>query len=257
MRRFMFAALLLLAPAPAHAWSRLGHRLTARLAMDYLSGDAKKEISRLLAGESLADASTWADSILPERRETGPWHYINVPVDSSFEGWSRFCPPKGCVMSAIDRYVTILANRKRPDGERAEALRFLTHLIGDLHQPLHMANRDDRGGNELSVTWNGRPSNLHSVWDSYLIGSAGLNEDQWLGRLRKTADRMHRKEVASGGAAEWGAESHALARDHSYTVPAPPELSGPYAAENLPLAERRLAQAGIRLAALLNQLLKK
>ena len=257
MRRLLLAASLLLVPASAHAWGTLGHRLTARLAMDYLSSDARKEISRLLGGQSLADASTWADSIRSERRETSPWHYINVPVDSSFEGWARFCPPEGCVLSAIDRYATILADRKRPDAERAEALRFLIHFIGDLHQPLHVGERGDRGGNNVKVTWEGRPTNLHAVWDTYLISSAGLDEDEWLGRLRKTAERMHRKEVASGGAAEWGAESHALARDHVYDLPSPPELAGGYAAEHLPLAEQRLAQAGIRLAALLNRLLKK
>jgi hypothetical protein len=257
MRRLLLAASLLLVPVSANAWSTLGHRLTARLAMDYLSTDARKEIARLLGGESLADASTWADSIRNQRRETSPWHYINVPVDSSFEGWSRFCPPEGCILAAIDRYATILADRKRPDAERAEALRFLIHFVGDLHQPLHVGDRGDRGGNNVKVTWQGRPTNLHTVWDSYLISSAGLDEDQWLGRLRKTADRMHRKEVASGGAADWGAESHAMARDFAYDVPSPPELAGAYATENLPRAEQRLAQAGIRMAALLNQLLKK
>jgi hypothetical protein len=255
--RLLLAASLLLVPASAHAWGTLEHRLISRLAMDYISSDARKEITRLLNGQSLADASTWADSIRSARRETSPWHYINVPADSSFEGWSRFCPPEGCNLSAIDRYATVLADRKRPDPDRAEALRFLIHFIEDLHQPLHVGGRGDRGGNLVPVTWQGRPTNLHAVWDVDIISSAGLDEDQWLGRLRKTARRMHRKEVASGGAAEWGAESHALARDHVYDLPSPPELAGAYAANHLPLAEQRLAQAGIRLAALLNQLLKK
>jgi hypothetical protein len=95
------------------------------------------------------------------------------------------------------------------------------------------------------------------VWDTFLISSAGLDEDAWLGRLRKTAKRMHRKEVASGTPADWAAESHALARDQVYALPSPPELGGDYATDHLPFAERRLAQAGIRIAALLNQLLKK
>ena len=125
-------------------------------------------------------------------------------------------------------------------------------VLAKLSAAAAIASSDD-----VAVTWEGRPTNLHAVWDTYLISSAGLDEDQWLGRLRKTAGRMHRKEVARGGAAEWGAESHALSRDHVYELPSPPELAGEYAAEHLPLAEQRLAQAGIRLAALLNQLLKK
>jgi hypothetical protein len=257
MRRLLLAVSLLFLPAPVQAWGSLGHHLTARLAMDYLSSDARREVRRLLGSSSLTDASTWADSIRGQRPETGPWHYINVPVDSSFEGWSRFCPPEGCVLSAIDRYTGILADRTRPDAERAEALRFLIHFIGDVHQPLHVGDHGDRGGNLVQVTWQGRPTNLHSVWDSFLIGSAGLDEDAWLGRLRKTAKRLNRKEVARGAPADWGAESHSIARDHGYTLPSPPELGGDYAAENLPLAERRLAQAGIRIAAVLNQLLKK
>lgn len=257
MRRLLLAASLLLVPVSAHAWGAMGHRVIARLAMDYVSSDTRKEITRLLNGQSLADASTWADSIRSERRETSPWHYINVPVDSSFEGWSRFCPAEGCILSAIDRYAKILADRTRPDADRAEALRFLVHFIGDLHQPLHVGDHGDRGGNTVQVTWQGRPANLHAVWDTYLISSAELDEDQWLGRLRKTAQRMHRKEVASGGSAQWAAESHALARDRIYDLPSPPELAGAYAADHLPLAEQRLAQAGIRLGALLDQLLKK
>ncbi|HEV8196115.1 MAG TPA: S1/P1 nuclease [Gemmatimonadales bacterium] len=257
MRRILLAVSLLLLPIPAYAWGTLGHRLTARLAMDFLSMDSRKEISRLLGGESLADASTWADSIRSERKETGPWHYIDVPVDSSFEGWAHYCPAEGCVLMAIDRYTKILEDRTRPDAERAEALRFLIHFVGDLHQPLHVGERGDRGGNDVKVTWQGRPANLHSVWDTYLISSAGLNEDQWLGRLRKDAKRLHRKEVASGTPADWAAESHALSRDHVYTLPDPPELSAGYAGENLPRAEQRLVQAGIRLAAMLNQILKK
>ncbi len=256
MRRLVLAASLLSLPAPAHAWGPLGHHLTARLAADYLSKNARTEVHRLLGISSLTDASTWADSIRTLRPETGPWHYINVPVDSIFGGWARFCPPEGCILAAIDRYSAILADRTRPDVERAEALRFLIHFIGDLHQPLHVGERGDRGGNDVKVTWQGRPTNLHSVWDSYLIGSAGLDEDHWLGRLRKTARRMNRKEVASGGPADWAAESHAISRDHVYALPSPLEVGSVYAMENLPRAEQRLAQAGVRLAALLNQLLK-
>ena len=104
MRRIVLAASLLLLPTPAQAWGVMGHHLTARLAMDYLSKDAQKEASRLLGTPSLTDASTWADSIRTQRPETGPWHYMDVPVDSRFDGWARYCPRGGCILSAIDRY---------------------------------------------------------------------------------------------------------------------------------------------------------
>lgn len=254
MRRFLLALCLLLAPAPALAWGRLGHRLIARLAEDYLGSDARKEIQRLLGGTA-ADVSTWADSIRGRRPETAPWHYINVPTSGRIEDWIRYCPPEGCILRAIDRSSAILRDRAQPDSARAEALRFIIHFVGDLHMPLHVGERGDRGGNDVPVTWQGRATNLHSVWDSYLIASPNLPEDDWLGRIRNTAKALDRNAVAAGSPVDWAAESHALARDSVYALPAPPELSGEYAAQNLPRAEERLARAGIRLGFLLNRLL--
>lgn len=256
-RRLLLGFLLLLAPAPAFAWSRLGHRLIARLAADYLSNDARKELYRLL-GQSPEDASDWADSIRSVRRQTSPWHYINVPVTASVgDDWRQYCGDQGCLFTAIERFATMLGDRSRHDAERAEALRFLIHFIADLHQPLHVADRDDHGGNDLRVTWSGRDNNLHAVWDTRLIASTGLSEDEWFGRLRKTARAMDRKKVARSSILTWGAESHDMARDVAYAVPPSLELEGEYASIALPQVEARLAKAGIRLAHLLTDLLKK
>lgn len=251
------AVLFIASPSPALAWGRLGHRLIGRLAEERLSGDARKLVRRLLAGGTLADNSTWADSIISQRRETAPWHYINIPLTSSAADWRPFCPPAGCILEALERYLTVLADRSRPDSDRAEALRFVIHFVGDLHMPLHIGERGDRGGNSVAVTWKGRTTNLHTVWDSELINSAGLEYDQWFGRVRGGARALNRKQVERGTPADWAAESHALSRDFVYALPTPPEVAGQYAAENLPRAEDRIMRAGIRLAALLNRALRK
>jgi hypothetical protein len=255
MRQLLLILILAAVPRPAWAWGSLAHRLIARMAEDRLSGDARRAIHRLLGGESLAESSSWADRIKSKRRETAPWHFINVPIDASMLGWARYCPRNGCLLSAIDRFSGVLADRSRPDAERAEALLFLVHFLGDLHNPLHVVDRDDRGGNNVVVTWHGRTTNLHAVWDASLLSAAGLDEDRWLGRLRKVGKRLDRKEVERGGIPEWAAESQALARQFVYALPAPPELAEGYGVENLPRAEDRLARAGIRLAALLNRIL--
>ena len=255
MRRLLLLVLLL-APAPLHAWGSLAHRLTARLALDYVSSDARREIARLLGTSDLASVANWADSVRDTGGGSGPPHFINLPVDSAAGDWLRFCPASGCILSAIERYSGILADRRRSDPERAEALRFLVHLVSDVHQPMHVGDRGDRGGNDLPVIWRGERVTLHRVWDLYLVGSARRNENDRLGRLRRVARQMDRKGVASGEAADWAAESHALARDHAYVVPPyPADLHGRYSADNLPRAEARLARAGIRLGALLDRLL--
>lgn len=242
-------------PTSALAWGQLGHRLVARLAEERLSGDARRVVRRLLAGGTLAGNSIWADTILSRRRESAPWHYINIPLDRSAADWKQFCPPAGCILEALERYLAVLSDRNRPDPDRAEALRFIIHFVGDLHMPLHVGDRGDRGGNDLPVTWNGRSTNLHRVWDTELTNSDELDYNRWFGRIRAGSRKLNRGQAERGSVVDWAAESHALSRDFAYALPAPPELAGAYSAENLPRAENRIALAGIRLAALLNRAL--
>jgi hypothetical protein len=256
-RLLLTLGVLLAAPAPAHAWGRQGHRLVGRLAEVRLSGDARRMVRRLLGGGTLGENAIWADTILSTRPASGPWHYIDVPLEKSLADWRQFCPADGCILEALARYLAVLSDPTRPDSDRAEALRFIVHFVGDLHMPLHVGENADRGGNDRSVTWNGRSTNLHSVWDTQLIASQGLNDDAWFGRLKARTKRLDRRQVEAGTAADWAVESHALSRDHVYALPIPPELAGSYAQENLPRAEDRIVRAGLRLAALLNRALGK
>jgi hypothetical protein len=258
------AALLIVGLArPALAWGRLGHRASARLAESRLTPRARAVIRDLLEpGESLADASTWADEYSREIRGSAAWHYVNVPV------WSlrydpRDCRPQGCVVSKIAEFRAILADRNAPADRRRTAVRFFVHLVQDLHQPMHVADRGDRGGNDLQLRY-GRYENtsLHQVWDSGLL-SRGFHDEIALSReLEDLARKPASRHWLAGRVEDWADESLELGR-RAYLVPGSSviltpgdTLNGDYERENLPLAVGRLARSGVRLAAMLNEILK-
>ncbi len=136
---------------PAWGWGRIGHRVAGKITETRLTPTAKAAVDALLTpGESIADVSTWADEVRRDRRESGPWHYINIPITEPRYD-ARFVPKEGCVVTKIDDFRKILADTKAPRIERQEALKFLIHFVQDMHQPVHVGHRDDRGGNDLQV----------------------------------------------------------------------------------------------------------
>src|SRR5262249_47839777 len=149
---FFAFVIALYAANPAWAWGRLGHRVVARLAERHLTDAAKAEIKTLLVpGELLANASTWADEVRGKMRHTAPWHYVDVPLDEPRYD-DRFAgdePAKGFIVPKIRELRVVLKDRSRPIEERRQALRFLVHLIEDLHMPLHVGENRDKGGNTL------------------------------------------------------------------------------------------------------------
>ena len=248
----VFLALLLLA-APALAWGPTGHRVAALVAEDHLSRPALAEIETLLKGETLAEASTWADEVRERRtwRQSGPWHYVNIPDGQTYEQSRK--NRRGDILTAIERFRRDLANRRNSRAKRANALRFLIHFIADLHQPLHVGRYEDRGGNTIEVTWFGEPMNLHRVWDSQIISRRRISFRRWHDSL----DRPSRKQVAAwtaSGPLHWAAESQAL-RAQVYRI-GDGKLGERYDRDNLPVVRERLLQAGVRLAAFLDDILR-
>jgi len=248
---------------PALAWGRLGHRASAKLAESRLTPRARAIIRDLLEpGESLADASTWADENSRQIRGSAAWHYVNVPV-SSLRYDSRDCRPQGCVVSKIAEFRAILIDQNAPPARRRMALRFFVHLVQDLHQPMHVADRDDRGGNDLQLRY-GRYDNtsLHQVWDSGLISRGYHDETALLRKLEDLAQQPASRRWVEGRVEDWADESLELGR-RAYLVPGSSVILRPgdalaadYERENLPLAMGRLARSGVRLASLLNEILK-
>lgn len=243
----------------ALAWGPDGHRITGEIAWQLLEPPVQVEVRRLLnlKGEStLAEAGTWADRVRSDDRYdwAAPLHYINLPV--TWQGYrkSRDCPEHGCILEAIKTYQLKLADRSLADAERGEALLFLVHFVEDVHQPMHTGLREDRGGNDVKVEFFGEPTNLHALWDTYLPARF---IDDWEAFALSEVDGMDRKEVlgaAQGEPETWVEESHQLAHSNAYTGNF--ELGEAYYQKNREVVSLRLRQGGVRLAALLNDLLK-
>jgi hypothetical protein len=254
----LVAVAIAFATVPALGWGRIGHRVSARLAETLLTPVTKAAIRDLLdPGESLADASTWPDEVRRDRPESAPWHYVNVPIDE--KGYDpRFCPAQGCVVSKIPDF---LATLKRPGAtrlEKREALKFLVHFVQDMHQPVHVGDRRDRGGNDLQVQFFGEGSNLHRVWDSGLIEHVASDEAKTFDRLKPAFTADFVRINSPGTVVDWANESHAAARD-AYNDPVTgmplkkgAKLGEEYQARNIAVAERRVLQSAVRLAKLLN-----
>ncbi len=251
-------------PRPALAWGRLGHRASARLAESRLSPRARAIVRDLLEpGESLADAATWADEHSRDISGSASWHYVNVPISSAHYN-AKDCRAQGCVVSKIAEFRAVLADRNAPRARRRQALRFFVHLVQDLHQPMHVADRGDRGGNSLQLR-SGRyeNTNLHQVWDSGLFrsryrehGEANLVRD-----LSALADRPEANRWTRGRMEDWADESLELGR-RAYRIPGTDqtlrsgdEIGRDYVEANLPAAVERLARSGVRLASMLNEIL--
>ena len=250
------------AAPPCWAWGPLGHRLAARLAERHLNTQAKAAVAALLEpGESLADASTWADEHRRDIEGSGPWHYVDVPLDQDRYD-DRFAgpePTKGNIVPKIREFRAILEDANRPVQERRLALRFLIHLVEDLHMPLHVGENHDRGGNDTQVQFFDQGSNLHRVWDSGVIEREKPNEDRWLDDLVAMDTPEARSRNQAGSVEEWATESLLIARK-AYQDPVTGQriksgqkLGDAYQKASLPLVKQRLYQAGVRLAMVLNE----
>ena len=272
MRRLVLLLSVLAFSPAALAWSALGHRLVGELAERHLSPAAEAQVKGLLAGEpdpSLAGVAIWADQLRdndPERfRQTSRWHYVNTPSGTCAYHPARDCPDGNCVVAAIERQRAILADRRQPPAARRDALKFVVHVVGDIHQPMHANNRDDKGGNEFQVSlrtdlepeaWarnryaNGvMGTSLHSVWDYYILGSEGLDLRHYANRL--DALPWPPMVAATTGPEAWAGESCRLV-DARHLYPEKHAMDRRYLDAERPLAEQRVRQAAYRLAQLLD-----
>jgi len=243
--------LLALAPQSAFAWGPIGHRIVGRVAQDHLSEAAARGVEAILGSESLAQAATWPDEIRsdPAWDKAKPWHFISIDDGETYETTAK--DPAGDVVEAIGRFTKVLQDPQSSQEQKVEALRFLVHFVGDVHQPLHVGRRADRGGNSINVTWFGEKTNLHQVWDEKIIQSDQLSYSELADFIDHPTDTEVRTWQESGPV-DWATESQAV-RARVYDI-ADGKLSYVYAYVNDPLVRRRLLQAGVRLAGILNTL---
>ena len=264
------AVLLALQPSLAGAWGYFGHETTARIALANIRPETRAAIARLIANErelgtpycrirNLAEAATWPDCLRRDAWRWGytfAWHYQTEPIDQPYDA-RKNCSGGACVSAQIERNHRILADESLPANVRLEALAFMVHFAGDNHMPLHSGDNDDRGGNGVTTTY-GIVSdlNLHSIWDGALAERAITAANPPLVRRYSAPERAG---LGGGGPADWGFESHDLAKGFVY-----PNAFGPAAPSDtatltqdaivaaVPVAERRITQAGIRIAELLD-----
>jgi hypothetical protein len=265
-KSFCLAALLfLLLVQSAWGWGRFGHEVTGHLAWFELEPAAREAIEELLEGESLALATVWADEVRPDRPVTAPFHYINGPVNRLEPTDAHWNLERGNVYSAILGYAEILANPERPRQERREALKFLVHFIGDLHQPLHAGFGEDRGGNDIPVVYNGELTNLHRYWDSTILvpHSSRYSSAEYAAILFHAHGRDERRRWTSiKDPKDWVREARTWIFAGLYPPPRVDQeavIEGPvgvvdeaYREVWLPVAETQLARAGSRMARTLN-----
>jgi hypothetical protein len=259
----IFAALLLtlLLTPSVWSWGRIGHRVVARMAEERLTPHALVVVHDLLGpGVSLADISTWAD----EQREipgTGPWHYVNVPITESRYD-PKFCQTGGCIVSKIEDFKRVPQDPKAGKIEKQQALKFLIHLIADLHQPLHVGDTGSRGGNLIQVRFFNAGSNLHRVWDSQIMQRHSASEQVWIGDLNAVTNPKLTAEWSKGTPEEWGTESLQAAKEAyrlkgtKMVMQSGVNLGDDYCSMALPITQRQLAKAGLRLAYTLNNIFK-
>ena len=236
-------------------WSADGHRIVAQIAADELTPTASAAVGSLLDGETMAEASLWADNVrnLPHYRWSKPLHYVNLPRDAEEFNLERDCQEDGCVVSAIADFTELLADQEASRDLKREALRFLIHFVGDIHQPLHAGYAEDRGGNDIQVRFFTRQMNLHSLWDKGLIEKRAKPWQQYAADLRGGITASQRTAwKASMTAADWATESYRLAVTHAYQAGNGDTLGQPYFDENIAIVEQQLAKGGVRLAAILN-----
>ena len=250
---FFFAA-----PFAAFAWGMLGHRIVGEIADSYLTPKAKAEIRKILGNETLALASNWGDFIKSDSTYNylNSWHYINLEKGLSREALLTFLKNDTStnVYTRINFLVSELKKKNLLAAQKKMYLRLLIHFVGDVHQPMHAAYREDLGGNRVRVSWFNTPTNLHAVWDESLINYQQLSYTEYTAAINYTT-LQQRLSWQKQPLAEWIAESYSIA-EKLYTEITKPDqrLSYEYNFRHIKTLNERLLMGGVRLAGLLNSI---
>jgi hypothetical protein len=259
MRKLLVS--ILCGSLPAFGWGGEGHSLIARIAWVQLTPAVKARVSEILGPNvTIQSIASWADTVRNQRRETGPWHYIDIPIDKPHLDMARDCPKGDCVISKIEDFQKVLKDPATAPVQRREALMFLVHFVGDMHQPLHCSDNNDQGGNKVQVKFGDRPGNLHSLWDSGLLGK--MPKEDVLFAEYSADSAKHAKSWSKGTVEDWAEQNHKVAQKVTYgklpKVPAgaPEPIDATYEKKADPVVKIQIEKAGARLARVLNEALQ-
>lgn len=243
------------------SWGVTGHRTVGKIAEDHLTPKALAGVRDLLGSETLADVSTWADQLRgnPDYRQTGPWHYINLPLGLSYDEFKSRVENmlEANVYSALVNQLRLLTDSTVPRDKKVDALKFVVHFVGDLHQPMHISRAEDKGGNTIQLNFDGQGTNLHALWDSKLIDHSGMDYQQLAAKYDHPSAAQVRR-WQGDPVVKWMWESYAISSQLYAEVDTMKSRSigQAYYDEHWGQVTQRLEQAGVRLAGLLNVVFK-
>lgn len=234
-------------------WGKNGHRATGQIAEKYLTKKAKKKIDKILKGQSLAFVSTFGDEIKSDKKYNKyySWHYINMDLDETYETAKK--NPQGDLVTGINKCVAVLKDKKSSAEDKEFHLKLLVHFVGDLHQPMHIGQREDKGGNTIQVQWFGRGTNLHRVWDENMIDDWEMSYLE----LAENAKDLSKKQVQAiqkGTIIDWVNEVHTLTKEVYKSVKVGENLRYKYSYDHFGTVRTQLQKGGIRLAKVLNDI---
>ncbi|CAL2106046.1 nuclease S1 [Tenacibaculum sp. 190524A02b] len=234
-------------------WGPTGHRATGKIAEKHLTKKAKRKIDQLLQGESLAFVSTYADEIKSDKnyRKFYSWHYVNMPLDGKYETSKK--NPKGDLVTGINHCIAILKDKNSSIEEKRFYLKMLVHFMGDLHQPMHIGQKEDKGGNTIQVQWHGKGSNLHRVWDEDILKKWDMSYLE-LANNAKRLSKEQIKIIQKGNVIDWMYDTHKLTKEVYASAEIGENLRYRYSYIYFPIVRKQLQKGGLRLAKLLNDI---
>ena len=243
------------------SWGAVGHRTVGSIAQKHLTPKALAGVRDLLGGQSLADVANWADSVrsLPAYKQTGPWHYINLPLGLNYDAFKSRVENmlEANVYSALVAQMQLITDNTVSRERKVAALKFVVHFVGDLHQPMHVSRSADKGGNTIQLNYDGQGTNLHAVWDSKVIDHTGVDYQQ-LAAKYDNASAAQIRQWQSDPVVKWMWESYQITGQLYAEVDTMHDRSigQAYYDEHIATVALRLEQAGVRLAGLLNVLFR-
>jgi len=244
-------------PVRSMAWGTQGHRICGQIASSYLTPKARKAIEAILGDESIALASNWADFIKsdPQYNYLSIWHYIDFDKSYTYPEMVSYLNQDTNV-DAYTKLQFLISELKKPGLSKENKLlylRMLIHIVEDVHQPMHVAHADDKGGNDFKVNWFSNPTNLHSVWDSQLIDFQQMSFTEYASAINHTT-LAERSQWQQDPISKWLFESNQIA-EKLYTEIKPGDtLNYKYNFTHIDQLNQRLLMAGVRLAGVLNQI---
>ncbi len=242
--------ILLLTSTLLLGWGKTGHRVIGKIAEENLSPMAKEQITLLLGHSDLARVGNWADEIKsdPQWDHSHDWHYCTIEEGQGYQGPES----GGRAVQKVTEFTNLLKKGILGKKDQTDVLRFVIHLVADLHQPLHVGNGTDRGGNDVKVSWFKEETNLHRVWDSHLIDHMQYSYTEYAQQIQLGLTQEQKTNLLNPDIMSFVNESRSV-HDRVYDI-GDGKLSWKYVYKNQELLEDRLLKAGYHLAAILNDI---